>query len=67
MRIRQAEKLLNNAHGKPTGKIIKALRTIWHRTRHAEGLSVAGNRMGGSVSDKTVSVVAKILTEEIKV
>ena len=56
MKIRQARKLANNAHGKPTVKIIKALKTIWSRNTNI-----------GNIPDETVRTVAKILTGELKV
>lgn len=67
MRARQALKLTNKLASQQgiytKGQLRTALRTIWHRSRHAEGVSRGGMRMGGSISDRTVRTVVNTLLE----
>ena len=65
MRIRQARKIIDVAHrekNQPTGRVMRALRTIWHRSRFKDG-----KRMGGLKSDKYIKLIAEVLLGKIKV
>lgn len=69
MRIRQAKKIVEAAaHGQmpPLGKTMTALRTIWHRSRHPEG-DKAGQRMGGTIRDHQIKLIAQVLSGRVKV
>ena len=65
MRIRQARKVIETAHceqRQPTGRVMRAMRTIWHRSRFENG-----RRMGGGKQNNTIKLMAEILTGRIKV
>ena len=65
MRARQAKKIIKNAvHGRrpPTRRVVRALRTVWHRSHHENG-----KRMGGSLFNFQVNLVAQVITGKIKV
>lgn len=65
MRIRQAKKIIEAAaHGQlpPVSRVIRALRTVWHRSRHENG-----KRMGGSLRDRQLKTISLVLTGRLKV
>lgn len=69
MRIRQAKKIVEAAaHGQlpQHGKVKKALRTVWHRSRHPEG-DKAGQRMGGTIRNHQIDLIAKVLAGRVQV
>ena len=64
MRIRQAKKIVRrsaNGEQPPINKVYRALRTVWHRSRHKNG-----KRMGGSVSNKSVNDAARALNSYVE-
>jgi len=68
MRIRQAQRIIDKQTHRQArytkGQLKKALRTIWHRSRFADGVDKAHQRMGGGITERTVRAVVYTLIQQ---